>query len=231
MLNVSNLFSVYGAIKAVRDISIEVPKGHMVALIGANGAGKSTALNTIAGLHKPFSGSIKLNNLEISNLPPHAIVRKGLALVPEGRKIIAPLTVRDNLGLNTYAKRGSFPEMRDRVFSLFPRLAERLDQVAGSLSGGEQQMLAISRALMTNPDIILLDEPSMGLASSVIDKVYDAIVTIHKQGLSILLVEQNAELALAVSNFTYVLQRGEIVLEGPSSELSEDPILINKYLG
>jgi branched-chain amino acid transport system ATP-binding protein len=231
MLNVSNLSSEYGAIRAVKNISLEVPPGSMVALIGSNGAGKSTTLNSIAGLHRQTTGSIILKGEEIAGLPVHQIVNKGLAIIPEGRWIIAPLTVAENISLSTFASRGKEEELKNWIYELFPQLYERRQQIAGSLSGGEQQMLSMARALMTNPEIMLLDEPAMGLAPTIIDLVYEAILSIHKEGMSILLVEQNAAMALSMCSYAYVLQRGEIVLEGKPSELMETPEIMDAYLG
>jgi branched-chain amino acid transport system ATP-binding protein len=203
----------------------------MVALLGANGAGKSTTLNTIAGLHKASSGSILLKGEDVSALPVHEKVKKGLVIAPEGHRIIAPLSVEENLLLSSFAGRGDLSTLKDFVFNLFPQLQNRLNQIAGSLSGGEQQMLSIARALMTNPEIMLLDEPSMGLAPSIIDKVYEAILLIHKKGVSILLVEQNATMVLPMCDYAYVMQRGNIVLEGTPKKLQNTPEIIESYLG
>ena len=214
MLSVSGLGADYGAIRAVTDLSFEVAAGRMVAILGANGAGKSTTLRSIAGLHRPVRGSIRLGGEEISTFPVHRVVRRGLALVPEGRMVVAPLTVEENLRLSAYAGRGSERELIARVYDLFPRLKERQGQVAGLMSGGEQQMLAIGRALMTEPRMLVLDEPSMGLAPAIVDLVFEAIVTLHRQGQAILLVEQNAEIALSVCDYAYLMKRGSIVTQG-----------------
>jgi branched-chain amino acid transport system ATP-binding protein len=230
MLNVSGLCASYGAIRAVTDLSFEVGAGRMVALLGANGAGKSTTLRSIAGLHRPVRGSIKLDGEEISTLPVHRVVRRGLALVPEGRMIVAPLSVEENLKLSTYAGRGVEGDLVSRVYELFPRLKERRDQVAGLMSGGEQQMLAIGRALMTEPRMLVLDEPSMGLAPAIVDLVFQAIVTLHRQGQSILLVEQNAEIALSVCDYAYLIKRGSIVAQGTGATLRADAGVLDAYL-
>ena len=230
MLSVSGLCASYGAIRAVTDLSFEVGAKSMVAILGANGAGKSTTLRSIAGLHRPVRGSIKLDGEEISTLPVHRVVRRGLALVPEGRMIVAPLTVEENLKLSGYAGRGAQGELIERVYALFPRLEERRAQVAGLMSGGEQQMLAIGRALMTEPRMLVLDEPSMGLAPAIVDLVFQAIVTLHRQGQSILLVEQNAEIALSVCDYAYLMKRGSIVTQGTVAALRADTDVLEAYL-
>ncbi len=230
MLSVSGLCASYGAIRAVDDVSIDVGAASLVTLLGANGAGKSTTLRSIAGLHRPVQGAIRLDGAEISRLTTHQVVRSGLALVPEGRMVVAPLSVQENLALSAYAGRGEEASMRDRVYALFPRLAERRTQLAGLLSGGEQQMLAIGRAIMTSPRVLLLDEPSMGLAPAIIDQVFGAIVTLHRQGQSILLVEQNAEISLEISDFAYVMRRGRIVAQGTGAELRADASVLEAYL-
>jgi branched-chain amino acid transport system ATP-binding protein len=230
MLSVSGLCASYGAIRAVTDLTFEVGDSSMVAILGANGAGKSTTLRSIAGLHRPVSGSIKLEGEEISTLPTHLVVRRGLALVPEGRMIVAPLSVEENLKLSSYAGRGVERDLLTRVYDLFPRLKERRSQPAGLMSGGEQQMLAIGRALLTEPSMLVLDEPSMGLAPAIIDLVFQAIVTLHRQGQSILLVEQNAEIALSVCDFAYLMKRGSIVGQGTGAELRADAGVLDAYL-
>jgi branched-chain amino acid transport system ATP-binding protein len=230
MLSVSSLSASYGAIQAVRGVSLEVKAGSLCVLLGANGAGKSTTLRSIAGLHRPVRGSIKLGDEEISRLSLHRVVRSGLALVPEGRMVVAPLTVEENLDLSGFSGREADPDAIERVFALFPRLKERRWQKAGLLSGGEQQMLAIGRALMTKPRMMVLDEPSMGLAPAIVDLVFEAIVALHKQGQSILLVEQNAAIALSVADYGYVMKRGEIVLEGPPQTLKDSPEIVEAYL-
>ena len=230
MLNVSNLSASYGAIQAVRSVGISVKAGSFAVLLGTNGAGKSTTLRSIAGLHRPVQGSIQLDGQEISKLALHKVVRAGLAFVPEGRMVVAPLTVQENLTLSSYSGRNQDAGLADRVYDLFPRLKERRRQPAGLLSGGEQQMLAIGRAMMTAPKMLVLDEPSMGLAPSIIDLVFQAIVALHKQGLSILLVEQNATIALSVCDYGYVMRRGEITIEGTPEELKKNPDVLNAYL-
>ncbi|MGI3169004.1 ABC transporter ATP-binding protein [Pseudooceanicola sp. C21-150M6] len=230
MLEVSKLSASYGAIRAVRGIDLSVGKGRLCVILGSNGAGKSTTLRSIAGLHRPIEGKITLAGHDISRRSVHRVVRAGLALVPEGRMVVAPLTVEENLTLSTFSGRNNDPAILERVYTLFPRLKERRRQHAGLLSGGEQQMLAIGRALMTRPEVLLLDEPSMGLAPSVVDLVFDAIVELHRQGQSILLVEQNAELALSVCDYGYVMRRGEILVEGPPQDLRENPEVLEAYL-
>ena len=230
MLAVSNLSAAYGAIQAVRSIDLEVKAGSLSVLLGANGAGKSTTLRSIAGLHRPVSGSIRLGGREISRLPLHNVVRSGLAFVPEGRMVVAPLTVEENLDLSRFSGRTTEPDLLDRVYELFPRLKERRRQPAGLMSGGEQQMLAIGRALMTRPEMLVLDEPSMGLAPAIVDLVFQSIVALHRQGQSILLVEQNAAIALSVSDYGYVMKRGQIVVQGTPDELKQNPEVLEAYL-
>jgi branched-chain amino acid transport system ATP-binding protein len=230
MLNVSKLSASYGAIQAVRTIDLDVKAGQFSVLLGANGAGKSTTLRSIAGLHRPVSGSIRLGEREISRMPLHKVVREGLAFVPEGRMVVAPLTVEENLDLSGFSGRNKDADLVDKVYQLFPRLKERRKQKAGLLSGGEQQMLAIGRALMTKPQMLVLDEPSMGLAPAIVDLVFEAIVALHKQGQSILLVEQNAAIALSVCDYGYVMRRGNIVVEGTPDELKKNPDVLEAYL-
>lgn len=231
MLSVSGLCASYGAIRAVNGLDIEVGERKMVAVLGANGAGKSTTLRSIAGLHRPVTGSIRLDGEEISTLPLFKVVRRGLALVPEGRMVVAPLSVEENLMLSSYAGRGISNDLVERVFQLFPRLKERRTQTSGLLSGGEQQMLAIGRALMTQPRVLLLDEPSMGLAPAIVDLVFEAIVTLHQQGQSILLVEQNAEIALSVCDYAYLMKRGSIVSHGTVADMRASSDVQDAYLG
>ncbi|WP_436702114.1 ABC transporter ATP-binding protein [Nocardioides sp. BYT-33-1] len=217
MLRVSRLSAAHGAVPAVREVDIEVAQGTLVALIGSNGAGKTTTLNTIAGLHKPSGGAVTVGGRDITGWSCHKVVRSGVALVAEGRRVAPPLTVLENLELASYSGRSTKAQQKEQlteVFDLFPRLADRRDQLAASMSGGEQQMLAFGRALMTRPEVLLLDEPSMGLAPSIVDILFQTIETLHNNGATILLVEQNAELALAVSERVYVMQRGQIVTDG-----------------
>jgi len=229
MLLVSKLSASYGAINAVRGVDLNVKAGSFSVLLGANGAGKSTTLRSIAGLHRPVGGSVKLGGQEISRLSLHRVVKAGLAFVPEGRMVVAPLTVEENLNLSHFSGRTE-PDLLDRVYMLFPRLKERRRQVAGLMSGGEQQMLAIGRALMTRPQMLVLDEPSMGLAPAIVDLVFQSIVELHKQGQSILLVEQNAAIALSVCDYGYVMKRGQIVVEGTADALKESPEVLEAYL-
>ncbi|UOM35393.1 ABC transporter ATP-binding protein [Acuticoccus sp. I52.16.1] len=230
MLTVSNLCASYGAIRAVRDVSLSVHAGSLCVLLGANGAGKSTTLRSIAGLHRPVTGTVKLEDREIQKMSLHSVVRSGLALVPEGRMVVAPLTVEENLALSRFAGAPNATEIEERVYTLFPRLAERRNQPAGLMSGGEQQMLAIGRALMTGPKVLVLDEPSMGLAPAIVDLVFEAIVALHKDGQAILLVEQNAAIALSVADYGYVMRRGQIVVEGDPASLKENPEVLEAYL-
>ena len=230
MLEIKGLSAGYGAISAVHDMDLSVRKGSLCVLLGSNGAGKSTTLRCVAGLHRPLTGSITLESREISRMPVHSVLRTGLALVPEGRMVVAPLTVEENLALSHFSGRNRDGDTLARVFELFPRLKERRRQHAGLLSGGEQQMLAIGRALMTRPEVLLLDEPSMGLAPAIVDLVFDAIVELHKQGQSILLVEQNATLALSVCDFGYVMRRGHVVVRGKPEELRQNPEVLEAYL-
>jgi len=234
MLEIKNLAVNYGAIAALHGISISVPDGQIVTLIGANGAGKTTTLKTISGLLKPASGEIIYDSQNIAGFPPHRIVAQGVSQSPEGRMIFANLTVHENLQLGAYLQKNRETIRRDldRVFALFPRLKEREKQIAGTLSGGEQQMLAIGRALMSRPRLLLLDEPSLGLAPLLVKTIFEKIVEINReQGLTILLVEQNANLALEISHFAYVLETGKVVLKGSSAELRQNPKVKSAYLG
>ena len=234
MLEIKNLVVNYGAISALHGISLSVPNGKIVTLIGANGAGKTTTLKTISGLLRPVSGEILYDGKNIAGLPPHQIVGRGISQSPEGRMIFANLTVLENLQLGAYLQKDRETVRREleRAFSLFPRLKERKEQIAGTLSGGEQQMLAIGRALMSRPKLLLLDEPSLGLAPLLVKTIFEKIVEINReQGLTILLVEQNANLALEISHFGYVLETGKVVLEGDSKELRQNPKVKSAYLG
>jgi branched-chain amino acid transport system ATP-binding protein len=232
VLKVESLDVSYGEIRALKGVGLEVGQGEIVTLLGNNGAGKSTTLKTISGLLHPTGGTITLEDRSLLGVPPHAIVSRGVSHVPEGRRIFNRLTVRENLMMGAYLRNdtGVAADL-DRVFGLFPRLAERLTQVAGTLSGGEQQMLAIGRALMANPRLLLLDEPSMGLAPVLVEQIFDTIVDINRQGTTILLVEQNAAIALSIAHRGYVLETGSIALAGTSAELSENSDVRRAYLG
>jgi len=233
LLEVSDIHTYYGAIHALKGISIEVNDGEIVTLIGANGAGKSTTLNTICGLTPPRQGTIVFDGEPIHELPAHEIVMRGVSQAPEGRRIFARLTVTENLEMGAFVRKDKENIQRDmeRVFVLFPRLKERHKQVAGTLSGGEQQMLAIGRALMANPRLLLLDEPSMGLAPLLVEAIFNTITEINEQGSTILLVEQNALMALSVAHRGYVMQTGEIVLHETASALQQNEMVRKAYLG
>jgi branched-chain amino acid transport system ATP-binding protein len=232
MLEVDGLHVYYGQIHALKGISLRVAQGEIVALLGNNGAGKTTTLKTISGLLKPRAGRVLLEGYAIHELPAHEIVARGVAQSPEGRKIFNRLTVTDNLEMGAYLRSDSgIREDIDRVFGLFPRLRERRLQVAGTLSGGEQQMLAIGRALMARPRILLLDEPSMGLAPILVEQIFETVSDINRQGTTILLVEQNAAIALSVAHRAYVLETGNIALSGGAAALSEHPDVQRAYLG
>jgi branched-chain amino acid transport system ATP-binding protein len=233
MLEVKNIHSYYGNIHALKGISITVEENEIVTLIGGNGAGKTTTLRTISGLLQPRSGEIFFEGELISGTPAHELVYKGITMVPEGRGIFARLTVLENLDMGAYSQtnRSSYDDDLERVFQLFPRLKERQKQVAGTLSGGEQQMLATARALMASPRLLLMDEPSMGLAPILVESVFDTIKQINKNGTTILLVEQNATVALSVASRGYVLQTGEIVLKDSAENLRKDEMVKKTYLG
>ena len=232
MLEVQDLHVYYGEIHALKGISLRVAQGEIVALLGNNGAGKTTTLKTISGLLRPRIGQVLLEERPIHGLPPHEIVAQGVAHSPEGRKVFNRLTVTENLEMGAYLRSdAAVREDIDRVFTLFPRLQERRLQVAGTLSGGEQQMLAIGRALMARPRILLLDEPSMGLAPILVEQIFETVADINRQGTTILLVEQNAAIALSVAHRAYVLETGSIALQGSAAELSEHPEVQRAYLG
>lgn|SRR5574341_585143 len=233
MLKVDNIHTYYGNIHALKGISLHIEQGEIVTLIGANGAGKTTTLRTISGLLKPREGSVLLDGQDLSSYSAHEVVFKGLSMVPEGRGIFSRLTVTENLEMGAYSvnDRRALTENFDRVFTLFPRLKERRNQVAGTLSGGEQQMLATGRALMARPRILLMDEPSMGLAPVLVEAIFDTIQQINKAGLTILLVEQNALMALSVADRGYVLQTGEIVLAETAQNLKNNAMVQKAYLG
>lgn len=234
MLKLEKVDVSYGSIKALHSISIEVKKGEIVALIGANGAGKSTTLRTISGLLKPSNKDSKITfkEVQIQGVLPHKIVEMGLSHVPEGRRVFPEMSVYENLLMGAHSRKGKpDPADFDRVYNHFPRLKERIKQMAGTLSGGEQQMLAMGRALMARPDLLLLDEPSMGLAPMLVEEIFHIIEDINVSGTTILLVEQNAHLALEISNRAYVLETGEIVLEGPAQDLANNEDIRKAYLG
>jgi len=233
MLEVDNIHSYYGNIHALKGISLTVEKGEIVTLIGGNGAGKSTTLRTITGAMKPRQGAVRLEGEDLAPYKAHEIVSRGVSMVPEGRRIFSRLTVAENLEMGAYIRKDKDEVGQDleRVFTLFPRLKERRMQVAGTLSGGEQQMLATGRALMAHPRILLMDEPSMGLAPVLVEAIFDTIQRINKEGTTILLVEQNALMALTVASRGYVLQTGEIVLQDTAANLNKNPMVQKAYLG
>jgi len=233
MLKIENLNVFFGGIHALKGISFNVPKGKVITLIGANGAGKSTTLRTICALIKPKEGKVKFNNKIITNISTDKIVKSGIALIPEGRKIFPNLTVQENLQLGAYARDNSKEVEKDLewVYELFPRIKERLWQKGGTLSGGEQQMLAVARGLMSRPKLLMLDEPSLGLAPLLVKEIFDIIKRIHKEGMTVLLVEQNAFAALKIADFAYVLETGRVVLQGTGEELLRDDRVRKAYLG
>ncbi|MBQ7557008.1 MAG: ABC transporter ATP-binding protein [Lachnospiraceae bacterium] len=233
MLKVQDLVVRYGMIEAIKGISFEVPDGEIVTLIGANGAGKTTTLHSVSGLIKPVSGQVMLDGEDLTKIPAHKIVAKGLSQVPEGRRVFAQQTVEENLKLGAYLKRDKEEIMKslDYVYELFPRLKERRTQLAGTLSGGEQQMLAMGRALMTKPSILLMDEPSMGLSPLLVSEIFDIILEINKNNVTVLLVEQNAKRALSIADHAYVLETGRITLSGTGAELADDERVKKAYLG
>ncbi len=233
LLEVNDLHVAYGAIRALQGISFHIDEGEIVTLIGANGAGKSTTLRTISALLHPIQGDIRLHGNSITRVPPERVVRLGISQVPEGRQIFSKLTVRENLEMGAYTRsdRQEIADSMERVFSSFPRLKERLNQLGGTLSGGEQQMLAMGRGLMSKPSLLLLDEPSMGLAPILVEEIFQIIREINQQGTSILLVEQNAAMALSVATRGYVMETGRIVLEGSAQEVRENPQVRAAYLG
>ena len=231
MLKIEDIHVYYGAIHAIKGVSFEVKEGEIVALIGANGAGKSTILKTVSGLMHPRSGSITFQGQNITHMDAYKLVRHGLAHVPEGRRIFLQMSVQENLDMGAFTKGNPSKQDLERVFTLFPRLKERRNQIAGTLSGGEQQMLAMSRALMSHPKLMMLDEPSMGLAPMLVDQIFNIIRELHKDGTTILLVEQNATKALAVANRAYVLETGAVTLSGTGAELSTSDEVRKAYLG
>lgn len=233
LLQLEGISVHYGAIEALNNLSLTVEKGEIVALIGANGAGKSTTLWTISGLVRPRKGRIIFDGKEITRMPPNRIVSLGIGHVPEGRRVFATMTVQENLEMGAYVTKGgaAMREAMRRVFNRFPRLEERKNQLAGTLSGGEQQMLAIGRALMSRPKLLLMDEPSMGLAPMLVREIFAIIKELNEQGTTILLVEQNAHMALSIARRGYVLETGSITLSGPASELAGNPEVRRAYLG
>ena len=231
MLKIDDIHVYYGAIHAIKGVSFEVGEGEIVALIGANGAGKSTILKTVSGLMHPRSGSINFMGEEIAHMDAYKLLRHGLAHVPEGRRIFLQMTVQENLEMGAYIKKDVSKADLDMVFNYFPRLKERRKQIAGTLSGGEQQMLAMSRALMSHPKLMMLDEPSMGLAPILVDQIFDIIKQLHKDGTTILLVEQNASKALEIADRAYVLETGNITLSGTGKELAQSDEVKKAYLG
>lgn len=233
ILHVENLNVYYGAIHAVKGISFDVEEGEVVTLIGANGAGKSTTLNTVAGLLKPREGVVEFEGKSLLGIAPHTIVGKGIALCPEGRRVFLRMSVRENLEMGAFTRTDSaeVAQSLEDVFKRFPRLKERENQVAGTLSGGEQQMLAMGRALMSKPRLLMLDEPSMGLAPILVQEIFDIIEQLHSAGTTVLLVEQNARMALKVADRAYVLETGKVSMSGKASELASDERVKQAYLG
>jgi len=233
MLAVKDIEVYYGLIKALHGVSFEVKQGEIVTLIGANGAGKSTSLRTVSALIKPKTGTITFQGQDITGMAPHKIVSQGLSHVPEGRKIIGDMSVLENLSMGAYTRtdKGEIAASLDSVFARFPRLKERANQMAGTLSGGEQQMLAIGRGIMSKPKLLLLDEPSMGLSPKLVEEIFSIISTINSQGVTILLVEQNAFMALQIAHRAYVLEAGRVVLSGDAKELQADEKVRSAYLG
>ena len=233
MLEVNNIHTYYGNIHALKGITLTVEEGEIVTLIGANGAGKTTTLRTISALLRPRQGEVFFEGEDISKIPAHQMIYKGVAMVPEGRGIFSRLTVSENLDMGAFSRNDKVSIKNDleRVYNLFPRLKERRNQVSGTLSGGEQQMLAIGRAIMSHPRLLLLDEPSMGLAPVLVEAIFDTVEAINKEGTTVLLVEQNANMALGIANRGYVLQTGQIVLSDTADKLKKDPTVQKAYLG
>ena len=233
LLQIKDLHVSYGAIRALKGVSCQVNEGEIVALIGANGAGKTTTLRTVSGLIRPQAGDITFRGQSIIKIPPHQIVSMGVSQVPEGRRVFTRMTVMENLEMGAYIRKDKENVRADirKVFQRFPRLEERKNQLAGTLSGGEQQMLAMGRALMSQPTLLLMDEPSMGLAPMLVQEIFSIVKEINKAGTTILLVEQNAHMALSVANRAYILETGEVVLSGPARDLANDPQVQKAYLG
>ena len=233
LLELKNVEAAYGNIKALKGINLSVPEGKIVTLIGANGAGKSTTMKTIMGIMKPIAGDVLFKGESIAGMKTHNIVKKGVVLVPEGRQILQNMSVRENLEMGAYQRKDpeGIKEDLSKVFERFRRLFERQNQFGGTLSGGEQQMLAIGRAVMAKPEVMLLDEPSMGLAPLVVQQIFDVIKDINKMGTTVLLVEQNARKALQIADYAYVMETGRIVMEGPAQEVANNPDVMAAYLG
>lgn len=232
LLKVEDINVYYGSIHAIKGVSFSVDEGEIVTLIGANGAGKSTVLNTVSGLLRSRTGSIHFNGEGISNVEPHKILQRGLAQVPEGRRIFLQMTVQENLEMGAYTQPGAgVAADLERVYAQFPRLKERRRQISGTLSGGEQQMLAMGRALMSHPKLLMLDEPSMGLAPLLVEQIFEIITQLHKEGTTVLLVEQNAQMALSIADRAYVLETGKIGLSGTGAELIQSDSVRQAYLG
>lgn len=233
MLKITDLNTYYGPIHALKGVDMEIEKGEVVSLIGSNGAGKSTLLNTIVGVTKSSKGKVEFMGKEITNNPPHMMTRLGISISPEGREVFPALTVEENLRLGAYTvnDKNKIADSYDRVYQIFPRLKERIKQTAGTLSGGEQQMLAIGRALMCNPELLLLDEPSLGLAPNFVLMIFDLIKEINRQGVTILLIEQNANMALGASHRAYVLENGKVTMSGIAKDIADDPRIKKAYLG
>ena len=231
MLKITDLKVSYGGINAVKGVSFEVPKGSVVSLIGANGAGKSTILRTIAGLVKPVEGTVSFNDENITGTDTSNIIAKGITLVPEGRRVFPDMTVLDNIKIGAYLRNDSLDKDIEHMYSLFPRLKERKWQLAGTLSGGEQQMLALARALMSKPKLLMMDEPSLGLAPLIVKGIFEIIKEINKSGVTVLLIEQNANMALKASDYAYVLETGRLSMEGSGEELLSNEAIREAYLG
>jgi hypothetical protein len=231
MLKITDLKVSYGGINAVKGVSFEVPKGSVVSLIGANGAGKSTILRTIAGLVKPVAGTVSFNDENITGTDTSNIIAKGITLVPEGRRVFPDMTVLDNIKIGAFLRHDSLDEDIEHMYSLFPRLKERKWQLAGTLSGGEQQMLALARALMSKPKLLMMDEPSLGLAPLIVKGIFEIIKEINKSGVTVLLIEQNANMALKASDYAYVLETGRLSMEGSGEELLSNESIREAYLG
>ena len=231
ILKIDDINVFYGSIHAIKGVSLEVNEGEIVTLIGANGAGKTTTLHTVSGLLRPRTGSISFCGEDITKIPAHRLVERGLAHCPEGRRVFLQMTVQENLDMGAYIRRDDFSASLEEVYELFPRLKERRKQVAGTLSGGEQQMLAMGRALMSKPKLLMLDEPSMGLAPILVEQIFDIIKNLHAIGTTILLVEQNAQAALSIADRAYVLETGKITLSGTGAELAKSDEVRKAYLG